>query len=333
MSYAATLQDVEAAAGRLKGRAHVTPVLTCTALDSRAGRALHLKAEVFQKGGAFKFRGAFNAVAALPADARDRGVVTHSSGNHAGALALAAKLAGVPAHIVVPRGAPACKLAAIVEYGGKIYECEPNVAAREARCAEVQAETGATLVPPYNYGPVIAGQGTISLEFLRQVPELDAVVVPVSGGGMLSGIALAAKALKPSIKVLAAEPVGRSGDRADCAASLAAGELVKLTEPDTIADGLRAKLGDLTWAIIKDHVDGVVTVAEDEIVDAMQLVFERVKVVVEPSGAVGVAAALSEGFKSNPEYNGLKNVGVILCGGNLDLAPLFGGLRARVSGS
>ncbi|KAG2439507.1 hypothetical protein HXX76_004861 [Chlamydomonas incerta] len=282
------------------------------------GRQLFFKCEIFQRTGAFKFRGACNSVQLLGDEESKKGVVTHSSGNHAAALALAAKLRGIPAHIVVPHTTPQCKVDAVRAYGGTLYFCEPTVDAREAKCAEVAAATGATLVPPYNYGPVIAGQGTIGLEFLDQVPDLDALVVPVSGGGMISGIALAAKALKPGIQVIAAEPAGTNGG-ADVALSKMAGWVVPVAKPDTIADGLQGRLGDLTWPVVRDLVDAVVVVDEQEIVGAMRLIMERMKLVVEPSGAVGLAAVLSPAFASNTHTRGCRRVGVVLCGGNVDL--------------
>lgn len=294
-------------------------MLTCASIDARcgvAGRKLFFKCEVFQKGGAFKFRGACNSVALLSQEQAARGVVTHSSGNHAAALALAAKLRGVPAHIVVPEDAPRCKLDAVREYGGRLVLCAPTMDARERACAKVVEETGAAFVPPYDYGPVIAGQGTIALELLEQVPDLDAIVVPISGGGMISGIAIAAKALKPGIRVVAAEPRG-ANDAADAAAAKAAGARADgMPKPRTIADGLQARLGDLTWPVVRDLVDGVIVIDDAEIVAAMRLVMERMKVVVEPSGAAGLAAALSPAGAA--ALAGCARVGVILCGGNLD---------------
>ena len=274
------------------------------------------KAEIFQKGGSFKFRGSFNSVASLSPEQLARGVVTHSSGNHAAAVALAAQMKGAKAHIVVPRTAPKVKLTAVREYGGQVHLCEPTMDAREAAMEEIRARTGAHFIAPYNYGPTICGQGTIATELLEQAPELDCVVVPVSGGGMISGIATAVKALRPDCAVLAAEPVGLNGV-ADVALAKAAGELAEVPKTQTIADGLQARLGDLTWPIVRDKVDAVVTVTEAEIVAAMKLCFERMKVVVEPSGAVGLAAVLTEAFRR--EWGERKNVGVILCGGNADL--------------
>ncbi|KXZ52331.1 hypothetical protein GPECTOR_10g963 [Gonium pectorale] len=226
---------------------------------------------------------------------------------------------GVPAHIVVPRTTPQCKVDAVKAYGGQLHFCEPTMEAREALCAQLQSSTGAVLVPPYNYGPVIAGQGTIALEFLEQVPELDALVVPVSGGGMISGIALAAKAIKPGIRVVAAEPCGRNRSP-DVALAKLAGWVVPCARTDTIADGLQGRLGDLTWPVVRDKVDAVVVVDEQEIVAAMRLIMERMKLVVEPSGAVGLAAALSPSWGAAAVLRTCRRVGVVLCGGNLDLA-------------
>lgn len=316
--YAATLESVQEAAKRIEPYAHKTPVLTCSTLDSLSGHELFFKCEIFQKGGAFKFRGACNAIFSLSPSEASNGVVTHSSGNHAAAVALAARLRGIPAHIVVPRSTPQCKQDAVTGYGGRLYMCEDTIDARHEMCGKVQAETGAALVPPYNHGDVISGQGTIGLELVQQVQGLDAVVVPVSGGGMLSGITVAVKALSPSTRIIAAEPLGHN-DAADVAASKAAGQIVDCPKPATIADGLQARMGDLTWPIIRDLVDDVVTVTEREIVDAMRLVMERMKLVVEPSGAVGLAAVLSPSFSSSAAGDA-KRVGIILCGGNVDLA-------------
>ena len=296
--------------------ARVTPVLTSGSVDRAAGRQVFCKAEIFQRGGAFKFRGAYNSIAALGAEGQQQGVVTHSSGNHAGAVAMAAQLLGCTAHIVAPRTAPRVKLDAVKAFGGRLTLCDPTMEAREAACQKIQDETGAHFVPPYNYGETICGQGTIALEFLEQCAGLQAIVVPVSGGGMLSGIAVAAKALEPGIRIIAAEPVGLN-DAADVALCMAAGELVEVPRTRTIADGLQARLGDLTWPIVRDHVDDVITVEENEIVGGMRLCYERMKVVVEPSGAVGLAAVVGEKFAER--HGDLERVGVILCGGNVDL--------------
>jgi threonine dehydratase/serine racemase len=314
-SYPATLADIQAAARRIVGLAHRTPVATCSALDRLAGRSLFFKCEHLQKAGAFKFRGACNAVTKLPADVAARGVVTHSSGNHAQALALAAKLRGIPAHVVMPRTASPVKRRAVEEYGGRVVMCEPTLEARETTAAAVQAETGATMVPPYNHPDVIAGQGTAALELLEQVEGLDAIVAPVGGGGLLAGTALAAAALAPSVRVFAAEPAGAD----DAARSKAAGEFIPQTGPRTIADGLLTSLGDLTWPVLRDCVEKVITLSEEEIICAMRLAWERAKLLIEPSSAVAVAAVLSAQFRA---LDGLRRVGVILSGGNVNLDAL-----------
>ncbi len=315
MTYAADLAAVRAAAGRLEGVAHRTPVATCTTLDRLAGRRLFFKCEHLQRAGAFKFRGAYNAIGALPPELAAHGVVTHSSGNHGQALALAARLRGVPAHIVMPAGSAAVKRRAVEGYGGRVVECEPTLAARERTAAEVLAATGGTMIPPYDHRQVIAGQGTVALELLDQVPALDAIVAPVGGGGLISGVALAANALAPEVRVLGAEPAGAD----DAARSLAAGRLLPQTDPRTLADGLRTGLGELTWPVIRDLVERIVTVPEEEIVRAMRLVWERAKLLIEPSAAVAVAAATSEELRGMP---GLDRVGVVLSGGNVDLDRL-----------
>jgi threonine dehydratase/serine racemase len=307
--------DIQQAAQRIAGHAHRTPVITCATLDRMAGRSLFFKCEQFQKAGAFKFRGAYNAVMRLAPEVAARGVVTHSSGNHAQALALAARLRGIPAHIVMPKTASPVKRRAVEEYGGRVVECEPTLAARETTAAAVRAETGATMIPPYNHPDVIAGQGTAALELLEQAPSLDAVVAPVGGGGLLSGVTIAAKAVSSHVRVFAAEPAGAD----DAARSKAAGTLIPQTAPRTIADGLLTSLGDLTWPVLRDQVERVLTVTEEEIVTAMRLAWERAKLLIEPSSAVAVAAVLGEEFRA---LEGLKRVGVVLSGGNVNLDAL-----------
>jgi threonine dehydratase/serine racemase len=310
--FAVDLAAIEEAAKRIAGFAHRTPVATCSTLDRMAGRSLFLKCEHLQRVGAFKFRGASNAVRKLPDDVAPRGVVTHSSGNHAQALALAARLRGIPAHVVMPRDAPAVKRRAVEDYGARVVACEPTLPARESAAASVLAETGATFVPPYDHPDVIAGQGTAALELLSQAPRLDAIVAPVGGGGLLSGVCIAAKALEPGIRVYGAEPLGAD----DAARSKVAGRLLPQTAPNTIADGLLTSLGGFTWPVIRDHVDAVVTVTEDEIVAAMRLAWERAKQLIEPSAAVALAVAMG------PALAGARRVGVILSGGNVDLDRL-----------
>lgn len=313
--YAVDLAAVREAAARIKPHARITPVLTCAFFDSLAGRSLHFKCEMFQRVGAFKFRGACNAVMKLSPEIAARGVVTHSSGNHGQALALAASLRGIKAHIVMPRTAPKVKKDAVAGYGGTVHLCEPTLKARKELTAQVVARTGAELIPPYDHEDIIAGQGTIALELLDQATNLDAIIVPVGGGGMLSGIAVAAKALNPHIRIFAAEPKGAD----DVARSMATGQLQEQLDPHTIADGLLTSLSETTWAIIRDHVEAVITVSEEQIVDAMRYIFGRMKCVVEPSGAVSLAAALTDEFKA---LNDMKRVGIVLSGGNVDLDRL-----------
>lgn len=313
--HAASLDSVRAAAARIAPFARRTPILTSETLDRMAGRRLLFKAEVFQKGGAFKFRGAMSAVGALSADAAARGVATHSSGNHAQALAIAAAIRGIPAFIVMPSNAPAVKRRAVEGYGGRVIECEPTLESREATAARVVAETGAVLVPPFDHADVIAGQGTIALEVLEEHPEVEAIVAPVGGGGMISGIAIAAKAMKPSIKVLAAEPALAD----DAYRSKRSGSIAPVLRTDTIADGLRTSLGRLTFPVVRDLVDEVLLVEEPAIIAAMRLVFERMKVVIEPSAAVGVAAVLDPSFVARRDFG---PTAVVLCGGNVDLEKL-----------
>jgi threonine dehydratase/serine racemase len=310
--YAVALADIQAAAERIAPWAHRTPIMTCATLDHLAGRKLYFKCEQWQKVGAFKFRGACNAVMMLSDAEAKRGVVTHSSGNHAQAMALAAKLRGIPAHIVMPSNAPPVKRKAVEGYGANVVECEPTLAARETTVAEVQKRTGAVLISPYNHPDVIAGQGTVALEMLAEIPDLDAIVAPIGGGGLVAGVTIAAKALKPALRVFAAEPMGAD----DAARSKAAATLIPQTAPNTIADGLLTSMGDLTWPLVRDLVEAVITVAEDEIVAAMGLTWERAKLLIEPSSAVAVAAVLTPRFKA---LSNLTKVGVVLSGGNANL--------------
>lgn len=312
---AVTLADVRAAADRIRPFVLHTPVHTSDTMDRLSGRKLFFKCENFQKTGSFKYRGATNAVQKLDAATAARGVVTHSSGNHAQALALAARVRGIPATVVMPRTSAAVKKQAVIGYGGRVIECEPTVADRLRVVELVAKETGATLIPPYDHPDVIAGQGTAALELLADVPELDAVVVPVGGGGMLSGYCVAIKGTKPRVRVFGAEPLNAD----DAARSIATGERQPQVPPNSIADGLLTNLGELTWPIIREHVEAVFTVTEAEIVAAMRMVWERMKLVIEPSAAVGVAVVLGEAFRTVDA----QNVGVVLCGGNVSLDKLF----------
>jgi len=308
-----TLSDIRAARERIGKFVHWTPVLTCSSLDERVGARLFLKCENFQKVGAFKFRGACNAVLSLSDEDAGRGVVCHSSGNHAQALALAARIRGVPAHIVMPDNSPAVKKAAVAAYGGRITFCEPSLAARESTTAGIIAETGATEVHPYNNYRVIAGAGTAALELLEDEPDLDVIIAPVGGGGLLSGTAIAATELKPRVRVIAAEPEGAD----DAARSLVAGHIIPSERPKTIADGLLTSLGDKTFPIIQQRVERIVTVSEAGIVAAMKFVWERAKIIIEPSSATAVGLLWEKKIDLSD-----KRVGVILSGGNIDLDRL-----------
>ena len=310
-----TFVDVQSAAGRIRGTAHRTPVMTCATLDGRAGRRLFFKCEQWQKVGAFKFRGALNAVRKLSAEEARRGVITHSSGNHAQALALAARMQGIAATIVMPSNAPAVKREAVEGYDARVVLCEPTLEARETTVARLQAESGAVLIPPYNHPDVIAGQGTIALELLEEIPDLDAIIAPIGGGGLISGLCLGGKGAKPTIRIFAAEPQGAD----DAARSKTAGKLIPQTAPRTIADGLLTSLGDLTWPFVRDQVERVITVSEEEIKGAWRLLAERAKLLVEPSAAVALAAVLTPGFR---ELKGMEKVAVVLSGGNMQL-PVF----------
>ena len=315
--YAANLDSIRAAQRRVDPFIRRTPVLTSATLDALSGRRLWFKCEVFQKTGSFKFRGATNAVRMLTDAEAARGVVTHSSGNHAQALALAARMRGIPAHVVMPSNSAEIKKAAVRGYGAEVIECEPTLEARESTAAQVIARTGGTMIPPFNHPNVIAGQGTIALELLDECPQLDAIIVPLGGGGLISGIALAAKALKPSIRIIGAEPE-LAGDGA---ASKREGSIQPAMKPVTMADGLRTSLGPLTFPVVRDLVDEIVLVSEADIAAHMQIVWERMKITIETSAAVGVAVACRALMRERNNAN-MQDVGVVLCGGNVDLAAL-----------
>ncbi|MFV8818951.1 pyridoxal-phosphate dependent enzyme [Haliea sp. E17] len=307
------LADVEAARQRIRNHVHQTPVMHSRLLDELTGSTARFKCEHLQRVGAFKARGAFNAVLGLDDAVAAKGVATHSSGNHGAALALAASVRGIAAHVVMPANTPAAKRAAVAAYGGHIVACEPTLAAREQALEAVLAETGAHPVHPYHDPRIIAGQGTLALELLEQEPDLEVVAVPVGGGGLLSGVATVIKSLRPSIEVIGVEPAGAD----DAFRSFGFGELQGQPNPVTIADGLRGALGQLNFEIIRQRVDTIVTVTDEEIVEAMQLLWTRLKQVVEPSGAVSFAALLA-----HPERFAGRRAGVILSGGNVDLDSL-----------
>ena len=307
------LSDIQQAAERIKPYIHRTPVLTSESLNQRVGAQVFLKCENMQKVGAFKFRGASNAVFSLREEEAAQGVCTHSSGNHAQALALAAKMRGIPAYIVMPENAPSVKKNAVAGYGGQITFCEPTLEARESTLERIRQETGANVVHPYNDLRVIIGQGTAALELLEDVPDLDVIIAPVGGGGLLSGTSIAATEMKTGIRVIAGEP-----EMADDAyRSIQSGRILPSIHPKTMADGLLTSLGPLTFPIIRERVEQIVTVSEQGIVEAMKFVWERVKIVIEPSAAVAVGVL----WERKIDLSGLK-VGVILSGGNVDLEKL-----------
>jgi len=307
------LTTVREAHERIRTSIHRTPVLTCRAIDDLAGTRLFFKCENVQKAGAFKSRGACNAVFSLSEEQARRGVVTHSSGNHAAALARAAGLHGIPANIVMPSNAPAVKVAAVEHYGGRITFCEPTLQAREDTATEVLKTTGGTFIHPYNNDHVIAGQGTAAVELFDDVPHLDVVMAPVGGGGLLAGTAIVAKSLKPDVCVVGAEPEAAD----DACRSVQAGRLIPLDSTTTVADGLRTSLGEKTFAVIRRRVDRIDLADETGIVRALELLLTRMKIVVEPSAAVPLAAVLAH----REQFTG-KHVGIILSGGNLDVARL-----------
>ncbi|QDY68838.1 beta-hydroxyaspartate dehydratase BhcB [Qingshengfaniella alkalisoli] len=311
--YIPTFADVEAAHDRIVPYIHRTPVLTSSYINSLAGAELFFKCENFQKAGAFKVRGASNAVFGLDDETAKRGVATHSSGNHALSLSYAAGQRGIPCHVVMPRTAPQAKKDAVRGYGGIITECEPSTSSREEVFAKVQVETGAEFVHPYNDHRVIAGQATCSRELLEQTDGLDAVIAPIGGGGMVSGTCLTLSNIAKDVAIYAAEP-----EQADDAyRSFKAGHIIADDAPNTVADGLKVPLKDLTWHFVSNHVTDILTASEQDIIDAMRLTWQRMKIVMEPSSAVPLATILK-----NPDVFKGKRVGVIVTGGNVDLAKL-----------
>jgi threonine dehydratase len=308
-----TLADIRAAHARIQSFIHRTPILTSTAINEIAGCELFFKCENFQKVGAFKARGAANAVMKLTPQERAKGVATHSSGNHAAALARAASVAGIPSYIVMPSNAPEIKKKAVKGYGGEIIECEPNLKARETTLEAVVARTGATFIPPYDYLDVIEGQATCALELMEDQPDLDIIMTPVGGGGLLGGTALTAHYLNPNVEVIAGEPAGAD----DAFQSFHAGKIIPQTGPNTIADGLLTSLGKLNFELIQNYVDDILLATDPQIIEAMRLIYERMKIVIEPSCAVPLAALLA----NKGRFEG-KKVGIILSGGNVDLAKL-----------
>lgn len=314
------LEDIRAAVERLGPWIHKTPVLTSRTLDERTGGSIFVKCENFQKIGAFKFRGAMNAVLQLNDAEKATGVITHSSGNHGQALARAGQVLGVPVCVVMPRTAPSIKKAATEGYGATVVTCEPTLAARESTVADLIQKNGYTLIHPFDDWRVIAGQGTCAWELLDQAGPLDIVMPPVGGGGLLSGTAIAVKGKSPGTQVVGAEP--KNAD--DAQRSLASGHIEASGDPKTVCDGLRTSLGERPFSVIRDKVDAIVTSTEAEILDAMQFVWERFKIIIEPSCAVAIAPLLT----GKLDVKG-KRVGVIITGGNVDLAPFFDMLRSK----
>ena len=308
-----SLADVQAAAARIEAYIHHSPIMRCSAIDEILGASVHFKCENLQKGGAFKFRGACNTVLSLSDKEIENGIATHSSGNHGAAVALAARLRGTTAVVVMPSNTSAVKQAAVAHYGARIVHCEPNDESRRRTLEAILAEEGRTLVHPFDDVRVIAGQGTAALEFLEQVPDLDIIMTPVGGGGLLSGTATVVAALSPKTRVIGAEPAGAD----DAYRSFRAGHIIPLGVPDTIADGLRTSVGELTFPIIARHVSDIVRVSEEAIVEAMRVTWQRTKLIVEASAAVPLAALL-EGTVDVRDAR----VGIIITGGNVDLDAL-----------
>ncbi len=308
-----TFSDIEKAHERIRPFIHHTPVLSSQSINQIVGAELFFKCENLQKVGAFKFRGACNSVFSLSEEEARNGVCTHSSGNHAAALALSARMRGIPAYIVMPDNAPEIKKIAVAGYGAQITYCTPTLQARESTLKKVALETGATEIHPYNYFNVICGQGTAAKELIEETGHLDIVMAPVGGGGLLSGTALSAKALLPDVKVIAAEPAGAD----DAFRSFYSKTLLPSVAPKTIADGLLTSLGSLTFQIVLNEVDQIVIVSEESIVKAMRMIWERMKIIIEPSSAVPLAAIL----EGKADVKG-KKVGIILSGGNVDLGHL-----------
>ena len=306
-------EQVQACLGRIEPFIHRTPVLTSRLINAITGAEVYFKCENFQRMGAYKMRGATHAILNLTQEQRRKGVVTHSSGNFAQALALAAQSLGVKAHIVMPSTAPEVKKKGVVEYGGIIYECEPTLEARNAAAEEIRVKTGATFLHPSNDPDVILGQGTAAYELLQDRPDLDYILTPVGGGGLIAGTALAASYLSPSCKVIGTEPF----EADDAYRSLMSGRIEGNTSTNTIADGLRTQLGSNTFPVIRKYVTRIIRVEEQEIIEAMRLIWERMKIIVEPSSAVALAGLCRE----RSEFKGAK-VGIVISGGNVDLTRL-----------
>jgi threonine dehydratase len=308
-----TLEDIQTAAQRIDRYIHNTPVLTSQTFNNQVKSNIFLKCENFQKVGAFKIRGATNAIFSLSEDQLERGVVTHSSGNHGAAVAMAAKHRGIKAYVVMPKNAPEVKINAVKGYGADVILCEPTLAARERKTETIRSKQGAYLIHPFNDPQVVAGQGTIGLELIGQVPELDIIIGPIGGGGLMSGISIASRALNPIIQLYGAEPTGAD----DAYRSLKANERVTHQIPDTVADGLLTVLSPLTFSILYENLTEIITVTEEEIISAMRFIWERMKIIIEPSSAVPVAAVLK-----HPRKFSHHRIGIVITGGNVDITKL-----------
>jgi threonine dehydratase len=308
-----TLTDIQAAHSRIKPFIHNTPVMKSQQLNELFNCELFFKCENFQKVGAFKFRGATNAVLSLTSAEKQKGVVTHSSGNHAAALALAARMNGIKAHIVMPENAPVVKRNAVAGYGAEITFCKPTLKAREDTTRQIMEKTGATLVHPYDNFYVICGQGTAALELLGQKADLEIIIAPIGGGGLMSGTSTCAKGINKTLQVIGAEPLNAN----DAYRSFTSGTIIPSVNPDTVADGLLTSLSELTFSVIRKNVDKILTVREESIIECMLLVWERMKIIIEPSSATVLAAV-----KENPDFFRNKKIGLIISGGNVDLRNL-----------
>ena len=315
VKYAASMEDVIAASKKIEGYGHRTPVLTNKTIDQLTGKKIFFKCENFQKIGAFKFRGGWNAISSLSHEEAKRGVCTHSSGNHAQAVAYAAMKRSIPAYIVMPKNAPDVKIQAVKGYRAKVTLCEPTLKARRETLEKIAEKSGAYVIHPFNDPRVIAGQGTAALELIDEVGELDAICAPIGGGGLMSGTCIAARSMLPNVRLFGAEPKGAD----DAYRSLKEGKLLPQENPDTICDGLLTSMGENTWNILKDHLESIITMNDEETVEAMRLIWERMKIIIEPSCATPLAAILSPEFKKLENIN---SVGIILTGGNVDLSKL-----------
>ena len=313
--YAASMDDVIAASKRIEGHGHRTPILTNKTIDELTGKKIFFKCENFQKIGAFKFRGGWNTISSLSEEEASKGVCTHSSGNHAQAVAYAAMKRNIPAHIVMPRNAPKVKIQAVEGYRANITLCEPTLKARRETLEKIAKKTGAYIVHPFNEPKVIAGQGTCAMEMIEDIGDLDAICAPIGGGGLMSGTCIAARSMLPNVRLFGAEPKGAD----DAYQSLKKGKLIPQNNPKTICDGLLTSMGENTWNILKDHLEDIITVSDEEVVTAMKLIWERMKIIIEPSCATPLAAVLTPEFR---ELENIETIGIILTGGNVDLSKL-----------